>query len=433
MRELSSTFRMQKKICLPETIIHSYLPARLVEGKSRWHIVYTYTDGNTGETHRLKPTYQLNYIKSIRERRKAGNKIVKQINSLLPLGWPWKKFEADAAVLSVTDLREAVELAVKMKTVDLTERTITSYESMADIMLTYTEEKYKKMSVGAFTKRHAQAFLDYLTMQRRTRAGNRLSNKSYNTYLFLMKGLWKVLIQRDYVASCPWESFKQKKVKEKIARDYSVEELRVIIRRVGQLDKYLLLAIVLEYYCFIRPTELTKLKVRNLRIEDNRILLPGLVTKNGKNRTPTIPDHVIGFIESFGFESFGGNSWIFARRTKRAKKITTCADFQVSYKVFNNRLKVIIRKLHEEGALSDIKGMVFYGLKDTGATDLIEQGINAYQLMEQLGHSSLAQTQIYLVKKQKVIKAVKEHQTNILDFTRISPEPVPVEQSPETP
>lgn len=397
--------------------IAEYIPARLVEGKTRWHIVYSYTNGYSNETIRLKLTYNLNRIKKVRLRRKTGNDIVSQLNKLLPLGYPWKQIERDNAVLSVTDLREAVAFAVNMKTIDLRERTKGSYESMSTILIDFTEEKYKKMNVGAFTTRHAQAFLDYLTIQRRTRAGKRLTNKTYNAYLNLLKGVWDILIKREYIVRNPWADYKEKKVKEKIARDYSHDELRVIIRRVGQEDKYLLLAMTLLYYCFIRPTELTRLRVRNLRIRDSRIVLEGLITKNGKNRSPTIPDLTRKFIESFKFESFGSNAYVFGRKAKRSKVINTCADFPVSYKVFNNRLKRIIEKLNEEGSLSDIHGMVFYGLKDTGATDLIEQGVNAYELMRQIGHSSLSETQTYLMKKKKVIQAVKEHKTDILAFT----------------
>lgn len=414
--------------------IPEYIPARLVEGKARWHIVYTYKDGYTNITHRPKPTYNLNRIKSIKLRRKTGRDIVAQLNKLLPLGYPWKQIEDENAVLSVTDLREAVEFAVKMKTADLTERTVSSYASMVEIFLSHIEGKFKKITVAHFKKKHVQSFLDYLTVDRRTRRGERLSNKSYNTYLFLMKGIWKILIDREYTAFDPWQTFKQKKVKEKTARDYSPEELRIIVRRVGQEDKYLLLAILLEYYCFIRPTELTKLRVRDLRIDDNRIMLSGEITKNGKNRTPTVPRCAIDFIKSFQFESFGSNSWIFGRKKKRAKIITTCADFKVSYKVFNNRLKKIIRQLHSEGALSDIRGMIFYGMKDTGATDLIEQGINAYELMQQLGHSSLNQTQIYLVKKKKTIQPIVDHKTDILSFTDLSlQDSEPIQQNHKTP
>lgn len=408
-------FRMEKKFLSQK--IPSFIPARLVEGKSRWHIVYTYTNGITGEVIRLKPTFNLNRIKSITERRRTGNRIVREINSRLPLGWPWKIVARDqATVLSVTPLRKAVEKANELKCVGKSRRTVESYGSMADIFLTHVETKYGEMTIGEFEKKHAQSFLDYLTTERKTRRGKPLSARSYNHYLNLLKGIWAILISREYIIIDVWAEFKERKITEKIARNYSKKELTLIIREVAKTDKWLMLAVVLLYYCFIRPTEITKLRCRMMRIVDGRINLPGAITKNSKNRSPTIPDNMIDYLKSFNFEKHGGHCYVFGRKTKRAKEICITSEFPVSYKVFNNRLKKILESMHKRGMIDSIENLTFYGLKDTGGQDLIDQGIDVWQLMKQFGHQSLKQTQIYLERKRVVNPAVKAHQTNLLDL-----------------
>lgn len=415
MRFLAVNFRMEKKIALNS--VFTYLPARLVEGRSRWHIVYSYTDGNTGESHRLKPTFNLNRIKSIAERRKLGHQLVRQINEKLPLGWPWRIVaETHLPVLAAVNLRKAVEKATAIKCVGLETRTKSSYESMTEIFLTFIEKRYGEFSVGAFQRKHAQAFLDYLTTERKTKKGKPLAARSYNAYLFFIKGVWSILISREYLNTDVWAADKERKVTEKIARNYSKEELKIIISAVAERDRWLMLAVVLLYYCFIRPTEITRLRVRNMQIQDNRIMLPGSITKNKKNRTPTVPENVRKFLQSFNFQKHGGHCYVFGREKKRGKKICISPAFPVSYKTFNRRLKAILHDLAKRKMIDSVEDMTFYGLKDTGGQDLIDQGIDVWQLMKQMGHQSLTQTQIYLERKRQVNPAVLNHQTDIFDL-----------------
>lgn len=73
---------------MKEIFFLAYLPARLVKGKDRWYILFYQTDPKTGDWKRFRPTYNLNRILNIKERTRLGNRIVKEVNKLLPEGWP---------------------------------------------------------------------------------------------------------------------------------------------------------------------------------------------------------------------------------------------------------------------------------------------------------------------------------------------------------
>lgn len=54
-----------------------YVNARLVEGATRWYVLYYQTHPSTGKLERFRETFDLNRIANLKKRRKEGKKHVK--------------------------------------------------------------------------------------------------------------------------------------------------------------------------------------------------------------------------------------------------------------------------------------------------------------------------------------------------------------------
>jgi integrase len=141
-------------------------------------------------------------------------------------------------------------------------------------------------------------------------------------------------------------------------------------------------ACMLTYYCFIRTTEMTKIKVRDVKLFDGYIILHSCNTKNKKDESVTIPNQLVELLTThlakannddylFGYDNFDPGS-----KQLTSKKVTDKWNkFRTKYNVAN---------IYQ-----------FYSLKDTGITDLLNSGIPAIKVRDQARHYDLKITELY--------------------------------------
>ena len=67
-----------------------FTKAKFVQGRRRWYIYFKQTNPETNELKIFKPTFDLNYIKDVSERKKRFLEKVKEVNQLLPTGYPFE-------------------------------------------------------------------------------------------------------------------------------------------------------------------------------------------------------------------------------------------------------------------------------------------------------------------------------------------------------
>ena len=133
-------------------------------------------------------------------------------------------------------------------------------------------------------------------------------------------------------------------------------------------EKHFLLACYLLYYCFIRPVEMTRLRVRDFNLKESTITIPAESAKNKTTQTVTVPKKVLLYAIDLG---------IFA---------TPMDNFIFSYN---------LRPGRTEKPLGLKKEWKFYSLKDTGITEMCDRNMATIAVRDQARHSSLAITDIY--------------------------------------
>lgn len=379
---------MEKKIL-------SFLPAELVQGKKRWYIKFHQTNPLTGERQRFRLTFELNRIKNKRQRRFEARRLINEINAMLPIGYPFNEIMDNPKAFST--LEQAIRIAEKIKCDTDRAYTIKDYKSCAKIFLEWaTGRGYDQKFISKFTKGMALEFLDYIKFERGA------SNRTYNNYIIRTKALFYALLDREYIIENPFKGIHPKRNEPKKRRPFEDDEKKVVAEYVQEHHFWLYLALLLQFYCYIRPIELTRLRFKYFNLKDGTIDLPANITKSKKRRILTIPLIILHHFFDKRFVDNEASYLLFGDHLKPAPGAT--AGEKVRYDRMYKMHKRVLKHLQKTGALQDIEGLTWYSWKDTGATD---SDVSIYADMQQMGHADPRHTLIYRMQR-KVNGEVRE-------------------------
>lgn len=123
------------------------------------------------------------------------------------------------------------------------------------------------MLPSSFTLLHARGYIDYLLVER----GN--AGKTANNQMGYMHGAFAVMLQREMITKNPFSGIAKQKhdIGKNIAFDE--KEKRAIAARLRGSDIQLYYFIQFMYHCFIRRSEIIRIKVGDIDWTNKTILL----------------------------------------------------------------------------------------------------------------------------------------------------------------
>ena len=349
----------------------NYLPARLRRGKSRWDITY-YLNGE-----RVRKTYDLNRIKDVKERELYAHRLIHELNSMLRSGKLTEEPDREINII------KAIHLAIDIKFSGMMENSKRTYKSNVKAFIAWLEAKrYDHLNVSEISRLHSVDFMDYAV---RTRG---IGARTYNNSVTHFRALWTELIDRGYVKLNPWKEVGRKREPGKTRRPLHPDEKDIIFSAIMKHNTWMAFAVLLIYYCFIRPAELRRLTVSMIDMEAGLVRLPPTITKNHQRANITIPDKLMDWIRNNIDLEHAGNFFLFGPEW-------TPSSNRIPANKLNKTHKRIVMRLHREGKLRDVTGVQSYSWKDTGALLLFEMKVDLLQIMKQLRHGDLSTTQKY--------------------------------------
>jgi len=214
------------------------------------------------------------------------------------------------------------------------------------------------------------------------------SARTRDNYLMFLGTLSRWLISKKYITANPTEHFSKINRKEK-KRIIISESDRIKIFNYWSLknNEYLLLCLVC-YYCLIRRTELTKLKVADFNPEKNTIWIGGGDSKNRKGNHVTVPREVNNLLISHISKAM--NSDFLFSTDKFTPGPEQCNP---------DKITKYWARMRTELKLS--AKIDWYSLKDTGITDLLKAGVPLISVRDQARHYSSKQTDEYTPRNLK--------------------------------
>ena len=278
---------------------------------------------------------------------------------------------------------------------NVSSKTIRSYKTTFQMLITYfVEEKNMKLIDITFenvTKEMILDFLNYLETEKknsiRTRNQRLAAIHSFYQYCSVdeiehMENIQKIL------------SIKTKKYEKKVQEYLTKEEVQTLLASIDsstKIGRRNLLVLSLLYDTAARAEEIIHLKLEDIRLEEQLVILTG---KGNKQRIVPIMENTKKLIIQYLKKNKNERGFLFGENT--------------TYSM----LKHLLLKINQMNIIS--KKITSHTFRRSRATHLLEAGVNILYIQELLGHEDISTTQEYakVIEKNK-IEAIKKASPNL--------------------
>lgn len=371
-------FNMSKKnLCRSgrnyEHVLLGYkLPVFHSEGKKKYVDFYAYDPAR--EEMRRKKIHVDKYKSKAAQKRQASV-IIATLTEKLMSGWnPWCEKQTNRSFTPLSDIMEKY-----LEYVGRTRRkkTIQNYSSRMNVLKEFNKSRIMPIRYAyQYDRAFIIDFLDWILLYRdggpRTR----------NNYKGWCSAFGEFMVERKYLESNPAEGIAKLPELEKVRQPLSPEMMLRMAKHLRKEDPHFLLAVLMEYYTFIRPTELSNLRICDIEIKEQRVFVSREFSKNKRDGYVGLNETILKLMLDLGTFSHPGNWYLFGRRFRPSPEHAGPDQF--------NKRWVRMRKYFRWGPEYQ-----FYSLKDTGIRDLANaEGIVIAR--DQARHTDISTTNRYL-------------------------------------
>ena len=359
--------------------VRSWTPPVYHKGKRHYVDFYAFDPGS-GRLRRKK--IMLDRISGQRARNSYAKQLIEELTQKLVRGWnPFVELRSGAQFTSWEEVCTRYRQYVMKLHNDSSfrEETMRDYLSRLKILDGWVSgSRFKVYYPYQLDEVVVTSFLDYLLIERNC------SPQTYNNYLIWLKGFCGWMQQRRYIHDNPTDGLhgmKRTKAKNRtVIPDDVLDKVRAYCE---SHNKHFLLAAYILHYMFVRPHEMSLLKVGDFNLVKKTLILHGSQTKNRQDAVVTLPNHIVRLMmELRVFDSPSGH-YLFSRGFRPGAEWRDSKQFRDYW----NRHVCKALKLPSE--------YKFYSLKDTGITNMLRAHTDPLSVRDQARHSSLLITNSY--------------------------------------
>ncbi|MDE6172213.1 site-specific integrase [uncultured Bacteroides sp.] len=357
--------------------IVDYTLPKLHTGKN-WYVDFTCFDPADGRMRRKK--YMLDSIPKISDRKKRAAEIIANATSRLRSGWnPWIEASTERQYAKFSEVTSLYIRYIEKLTSNntLKKKTAYDYQSRMNMLLEYNSTRSNPITyIYQFDQCYISDFLDYILLDRDSTARTR------NNYRTWLSAFCTWLQEKKYIDHNPTERIKALIEGEKRRSALTAPDLTRLKGYLGETNRHFLLACMMEYYTFIRPDELSNVRLSDINIKEQKVFISSTISKNRRDGMVGLNDAVIKMmIELEVFEN-PSHFYLFG---KQFKPNAIKADSRI-FREYFNKVRAFLKWPNS---------YQFYSLKDTGIRDLANsEGIVVAR--DQARHSDVATTNRYL-------------------------------------
>lgn len=372
----------------------AYTPPQYRTNKGGSYIEFYAYDPVSGKLKRKR--IKVNHIDGTSNRKRYAMECVKRFANLLSDGWnPWMDCDPDDIELFDDCLDRYEEHVHKQHSNGLfRKQTYDDYKSKIKIIRHYVEHvqrpKERIRYMFQYTKRWCVDFLDYIYLERNN------SPQTYNNYLTFLRTISQWWLERGVIQVKPTDGINpiSKRLFTKERDCIPLERVKEIGEWTRKRDPYFHFACLILYYCFIRPVELTRLRIEDFNLQEGTITVPAESSKNKKTQSVTVPIRVLLFGIDLGIFSAPMSHYVFSDGLRPGERLIDTKIFRDHWAKVSKALK-----LRPEWK--------FYSLKDTGITEMLRDNTTApINVKEQARHASLVTTELYIGENKKAVPEI---------------------------
>jgi len=228
-----------------------------------WFIYFDIKNELTGQVLRKQFRGGINFYPGKEERTKEGRAYLAFWKKKLESGMynPWMKATDRNPVAIPETLKDGLAQALALKKTSLTKKSFRGYRNIHDMFLAWLERfNYQKLRLYQFQARHAQAYLDFLILEKG------YGGKTHNTHKGILQALFSMMSAdaRQWISANPFEPIELLPADSGKNIPYDEAEKSKIIEHLKLIDIRMYYAVAFIYHCFIRKTELTSIRVGDI-------------------------------------------------------------------------------------------------------------------------------------------------------------------------
>lgn len=208
------------------------------------------------------------------------------------------------------------------------------------------------------------------------------SARTRNNYKIWLSSLCSWMVEKQYLEVNPCERIKALKVEPKRREALTPTDLRRLKNYLEQNNRHYLLVCRMEYYTFIRPEELTNIKLKDISLKEQKVYVAGNISKNRQDGMVGLNDELIKLMIDLDIFKHDSDCYLFSTGFMPGKK-------KITTKVLRNYFYKVRDALH----LPDT--YMFYSLKDSGIRDLAN-AVGIVVARDQARHADISTTNKYL-------------------------------------
>lgn len=338
-----------------------------------WFVYFKYK--HNGRWRKVVREAGINKHKTKAQRIKQATAIRDAIVIALKQGWT--PFRDDGKErLSVV---AAIDEVMRLKKGSLRVKSYRTYNDVASSFKSWLKDNgYSHLFPESISQVMARDYLDYLLTNKA------YSGKSHNGQLGILKTIFNVLVEREVIIKNPWRGIREQPEHSVMNVPYTDNDKEKIIDYLKRYNIRMYYAVCFVYFCFIRRSELIRLKVRDINLKDCMITIPADVSKNGRSESVTIPRAFEGVLREMELYKYNAEDYVFGHKFQTCARKIARAD----------SMSTAITRVNKELGITGNKG--FYSFKHTGVVALYKATKDPYLVSRQCRHHSLQMTMIYL-------------------------------------
>lgn len=263
--------------------------------------------------------------------------------------------------------------------------TFSNYQTKLRTFAAYLVRMKLDVDISKITRKHIVSFLIYLSDEMK------LSRQTIKDYRQVIGSYFNYELENDRIAINPVVRMPMiGQIVDNAAVPFTEAEKSEMKRSIQAADLQLWLACQIQYYCAIRPGhELRLMQISWIDFDRKQFRIPCTRAKNTETEIVDIPDVLINeMLSVYQLDTYPGNYFVFGTGGKPGTQHYGKNTLRNKFNRFRDKLGIS-------------KSKVFYSWKHSGAIDLIEAGMQPYNVQEHLRHKSFSTTEKYLKKRIK--------------------------------
>jgi integrase len=358
--------------------------------KKSWFVFFRYNK----KLFRFK--FGINYQTTYKKRLIEAEALCDALAQKLKEGWNPNIPDVAQENVNYTFI-EAIDFAIEKKKSNIGPKTLSGYNGTIKFIKDAIEKiKLQHLEISKTKRSHIKLIMEKAKEQRNW------SNKAYNKHLNHLKAILSELIQWDIIEVNPAHNIKNLKVSESMANVPGTEnELKLISKELSENHYNFWVFVLTIFYTGIRPEEILKLKLSNLSLEKNQIVIPAQLTKTNIERIVPINPHFKIYLEKMNLSEYQKDFYLFGSyRISGRGNVGKLDDFipgptKLKRDTATKRWKSIVKdKLGIENNM--------YAMKKHGANKMILADVSIDAIKDLFGHTSQMTTKIYITNLKEV-------------------------------